>query len=888
MEVKSKAFSKINLGLCARVLGPVAFAALTACGGGSGGGSEPNATATALPSTPLDSSASAASAVDSSVALAASAPASEASAAALVKATAALGAEVQPKGVAAVTTTTSGTNASGSGGLSTTSGSSTSGTGGSSNAQATTATGASASATADSTQFATAPKSSVTTAATSIPPPVVFNSPLSAAAGDIVNLQGENFGTSPTANLIGTDGKVLSSVPALSSYGGISMSFKVPASATGAIIVQVVNGNQASAPVKLNAATPHHLDAMQIAAKGRFRIFGRNLLVPGTTPTVTVDGLAATVDTKNSDPYMLSVTAPAALKASSKVTIQVDNKNGSGPAALDRNIDAVAGDGSDPFGLGVGWGVAFNSIAGRVTDAATDARLVKKVTCNGSTDDGPALQAAILMLNRSNGGVLALPAGTCRVATSVQLFSNVVIQGAGKDKTVIRSEVSNPIWGKKIDLAGWRDLTFRNTDPKLLNPELRYNTRVFVKNVRFELGGGAQMFLADNTNFAVNGIEIVQPANSGLNGPAHLGSNAGFVFTDNTVQFSHGSSDMPWTHDAYVAGNHISRDVRGVMDSPSVVHSLTVNFAHRIAIIGNTFDVIGGSVTNKTRNDGETILTEGGGLNRTENIGSVASATATTLSDPNNRINVNPFTAGEIPENYGVAIVRGKGTGQARRVTGYASSTLSVDTGWSSVPDTTSRYVTFVWGLEKAIIKGNQLSQNPRGIWLYNTAVRDVDIVSNSVSEGGGIYVRSTQILASKMFTPIYRVRIAGNTVVNTTKQWLSYINTSFVRADETDFGLAMIGIDIRNNTLKANSPNLVLPKEEAGNDEGYVVRVKFEGATQALSTTQVRLLGTVLQANVCTGCNVGLVIGQGTQALTQDGTLASSNATGTSTSIGK
>ena len=42
--------------------------------------------------------------------------------------------------------------------------------------------------------------------------------------------------------------------------------------------------------------------------------------------------------------------------------------------------------------------------------------------------------------------------------------------------------------------------------------------------------------------------------------------------------------------------------------SKGVIHSFTMDFAHRIAIVNNTFDVFGGPISNKDRNDGETML----------------------------------------------------------------------------------------------------------------------------------------------------------------------------------------------------------------------------------------------------------------------------------------
>jgi hypothetical protein len=300
-----------------------------------------------------------------------------------------------------------------------------------------------------------------------------------------------------------------------------------------------------------------------------------------------------------------------------------------------------------------------------------------------------------------------------------------------------------------------------------------------------------------------------------------------------------------------------------------------MDFAHRIAIVANTFDVLGGPVTNKFRNDGETLLSEGGGGARTENLGTVAAATATTLSDPSNKINEMPFlpySAKVIPENYGVAIVGGKGAGQSRRVTAYADGTLTVDQPWDVIPDTTSHYATFVWGLEKSLIKGNTLSQNPRGIWLYQTAIRQVDIVDNVISEGGGIYLRSAQNIQNRLFVPMYGVRIANNSITNTGKQWRSYVSVMFVRMDEQEFGIGTIGVEVRGNTLRANSPNLLMPQEESGGAEGFVNSMHAEGPTQVLSKNQTRLLGTIFQNNECINCATGFIVRDGARGTVQVG----------------
>jgi hypothetical protein len=702
--------------------------------------------------------------------------------------------------------------------------------------------------------------------------PVIFNAPLSARPGDIVGLQGENFGDAPTITLMGNvgDSTGLNKLEVVNSFGTGWVSFKIPATATGALTVQVSNGAATSAPIVLNGARAHHLDALQIVPLGPFRLFGRNLLLPGFTPVVTVDGLPAVVDTRASDEHMLMVTAPRGVRAGGKAAISVDNGNGTGPALLDREIEVGAG-GGDPFALGVGWGAGFSAIAAKVVLAASDARLASKVVCNGLVDDTPSIQAAIDLV-ATGGGVLQLPPGTCRLTGSIKLKSRVVLQGAGKDRTVLKYEADYPLWGRGLDLAGVRNLTLINTRGRIESPLLQKSTRVFFQNMRFVLGGGIQMFLTSNNNFVILDTDFIQPKNPDDSGPYVLDGSGGLVFFGNTTTFANGSPTFSRVHDAYVAHNRFTRDARDNQNSTGVIHSLVMDFAHRIAITNNTFDVLGGPIVNKVRNDGETLLTEGGGARRTENLGTVASATAMTLSDPSNTINVTPFEGGSFPENYGVAVVGGKGAGQSRRVIAYSQGTLTVDKPWDVVPDTSSRYATFVWGLEKSLIKGNTLMQNPRGIWLYQTAIRDVDIVGNVIHEGGGIYLRSAQNIKDRLFVPIYGVRIANNTIANATREWTSYINVTFVRMDASDFGIGTIGIEVRNNEIKANTPNLVLSREESGGVEGYLNRMRFEGQTQGQSKNQTRLLGTIFQNNQCIRCDIGVFVRDGAKGTVQDG----------------
>jgi IPT/TIG domain/Putative Ig domain/Pectate lyase superfamily protein len=683
--------------------------------------------------------------------------------------------------------------------------------------------------------------------------PKIFNASSSAHAGDIISVQGANFDSTSQVWLAGDSLSAATQVPVINRVGKTFMAVQLPRSWPNALILWVSNSHGASKSVLLNGAIPTHLDAMQIVPGGAFRVLGRNLLVPGFTPVVTVDGQAASINADASDENMLVVNAPNSLSPTKASVILVDNGNGTGATQLDRTITVVAGSG-DPFALGVGWGAGF-TFAGHTIKVNTP--------CNGSQDDTNTIQAGINSAS-SAGGVVQLPAGTCRITKTMIMRSKVVLQGAGKDVTTLRYEANYPIFAQGADLIGLEDLTFVNAGATMEGPLWKRNTRSFLQRVKIDMGVSQQLFFTGNQNIVVAQTDFIQRGAIGGQGPYLFVGSSGLVFSGNTTTSIDGSPSFQSVHDALFLGNHFTRDATNQNEIPVIVtHRFVMDFAYRIAVVGNTFDVINGPITNKNRNDGETLLTEGGGSNRTENIGFVSSATGNSIADFNNTINVNPFGTGTIPENYGVAIVNGTGAGQTREIVAYSNHSMQVDQPWDVQPDSTSRYATFVWGLEKSILKGNTLSNNPRGIWLYQTAIREVDISGNTITNGGGIYLRTFQSQSNKQFDPIFNVRIRDNNVTNSSGLWMSYTNVIFVNLDKTNFGISDIGIEIRNNSLTANNPNVTSTTEEYANREGFMNMMRSEVTGGQLTTTPM-VLGTIFQADQCLNCDTAFAIGTG------------------------
>ena len=683
--------------------------------------------------------------------------------------------------------------------------------------------------------------------------PKIFHAPVEAIGSDIIPLQGTGLG-SANAFYTGPSGKAIA-LTVVNRVGDTWLAVQLPASLPSPLSIYLQNGHGASPQIPLNAAVPKHLDATRLVPGGAFRLLGINLLVPGSTPSVTVGGMPATVNMSASTSNMLAVTAPAGLKPTSAAVVTVNNGGGLGAVPLPQPVEVDAGTG-DPLGLGVGWGAGFTF---------ANATVVAHPACDGTTDDTAAIESAVVSASQQGGGAVQLPIGHCRITSTVNLASKVILKGMGQSQTIITYEGNYPINANKADLVGLQDLALVNAGPTQEGLIWQYNTRSFIRRVTLSMGVSRQLFLTNNRDFVVDGNTITQTGSYDEQNPYLFTFSYGLVFTNNHSTNSEGSPTFKSVHDSVFLSNHFTRDASSQNENPVVAHhGFVADFAYRISLIGNTFDVINGPVTAKLRNDGETILTEGGGGSRTENFGTVKTASATTITDGANVINVDPFALGSIPETYAVAIVAGTGAGQRRRVLSYANSTLTVDRPWDVVPDTTSVYSTFVWGLKDVLIIGNTLIDNPRGIWLYQCSVEGILIAGNAIREGGGIFLRSYENTSIKMRTIQDDVMVRDNAIQNTTGLWLSYIVVADVSSDNAPFATGFVNIGIRHNTVVANLPNQTSSIEDYANREGYTVLLHIETGGAQISPANPNILGTTIVGNTCTNCTQSYVIGTG------------------------
>ena len=391
----------------------------------------------------------------------------------------------------------------------------------------------------------------------------------------------------------------------------------------------------------------------------------------------------------------------------------------------------------------------------------------------------------------------------------LNMESDVVLQGAGKDITflLISEQLCNLVAG--LRLSGTEELhsgEFRGGDR---GHELAAEyEKLFFKTSKLRWDSRGNSTFTDNQNFIVTQTDFIQGGSLNEQNPYLFSDCSGFVFTGNTSTTIDGSPTFIRAR-CVDSNNHFTRNTTNQYEAVVIfTHQFVMDFAYRIAILGNTFDVINGPVTNTTRNDGETLLTEGGGGDRTENIERCAPK-GYPITDPDNTINVNPFGTG-LPENYGLAIVKWH---RSRTDAGSDRVCEPYDAGGPSLGrdpgHEQSLRPTFVWGLEKALIAGNTLYREPSG----DLAVSDSDAgrwmsAGTRSQTGRDIYSNLRAPRRPRNLIRCTECSVTDNSVSNSKGGiWMSDINVVFVNKDRGNFGTADTGVEIRNNRLTANNP---------------------------------------------------------------------------------
>jgi hypothetical protein len=523
--------------------------------------------------------------------------------------------------------------------------------------------------------------------------PAVAEFTRSASPDDIITIAGPSFTSSSTFRFFGqtTGSSVLVDRGVTSADGNVASTI-VPTQlpSWSSYIVWPKNGSTYGLPFMLNRTDAWWMtDEATVGSTAS--IYGRNLSHENGTstsyvyikPVGNVSGQWVTPTAVN--PYKVDFTVPSL----STGTYEVWAHNGhggsfgwSGPQTFSVISNPFAGQSSNVFNVKTSYGAVGNGIA----------------------DDTTAIQNAIAAAAAAAPATVYFPAGTYLVNESLSLGNNVSWLGDGKDTTFIKASSA---------FAGDSDTT-----PLVFAVEYTPIHNVEIKNITIDANGNLgtrrifQFRLQDNmkiTNSRMSWIDFpfIGPSFSGtthltitdsefIGDGIFLGSASNVSIDGTTFRMTDyaDSAITSWGgENIAVTDNHAEDyDLTSPVSDDTGSGRFFTSQSHpdsnrNFYIAENTttnFSPLDNSVDT---NQGEQILFEVGSSPFFASPTSASATTATFSSAPPTEGTEYP---GQPLTSRDALIVKGKGVGQRRYVTGVSGNTITVSPAWSVVPDSTS------------------------------------------------------------------------------------------------------------------------------------------------------------------------------------------------------
>lgn len=607
----------------------------------------------------------------------------------------------------------------------------------------------------------------------------IFWASETAGAGDDISVQGY-FPATATIHFAYPDSSKHVTLQIVSQGTNIILARLPESLPVGVYQIWVESAGGRSSTYYINRVRATAFNSPVIYAGGPLSIKGQNLLIGNATPTIRfVNQSSGTISfgkfiRQGSDAYNLNLTAPLSLVAGINYKVFINNGYDpylTGVQVADEATGSaytIAGIAAQPdtYGLTIGWSAEFAPVTP-----------TQSVTLSGYNNNEAgftnALQSTANSL--SGRGEVWLPDGTYTQDGTgflgYQAANGVVIRAIHETKVTINFNAS---YAKVIGITpgtsgvGFIGINFNNTDLTTTNAGLLlcYGSSVFFKNCGFTMQkarrlefanqGTAGKILIDNCwfdsygsrdfngLFAINGMPYVTVRNN-----------------EGTIIMGPEISDCS---KVWYTGNTLTRDWNRPKEDPMLaIHLLVTPFMKSGYLAGNKFYLVGNVLRDGNgvpiMNDGESIISEQ--ADRVDFFkGTTTSAGASTLTDA-------AANFGTFVRKPTVAIIAGKGMGQTRLIASNTSTTLTLNTPWDVVPDASSIYVTYNWGMENTAIVANRFENQQRGITLYHNPMRRVDVAGNELLNSGSVDLTQIQVNdgGRLTFAPLYNINLTNNYV---------------------------------------------------------------------------------------------------------------------------
>jgi hypothetical protein len=734
--------------------------------------------------------------------------------------------------------------------------------------------------------------------------PVIVSCSESAGLGDVVYVQGSNFGGSPVVQYSLNDSTWLPIVNLGSSTGAVT--FSLPASETRlpdlfTVRVSNDNGSTWSQPVAVNKPIARFFNTDQISPQSAFKVYGANLYL-GHQPTVRFVDVATgasqygRITISGSSNYMLNATGPSLIQAGHTYQVYVSNGfSGNSPIAVESlAAETLAGRaaGSDYWQIGLPWAADFTGFS-NIYNVKSDPRLGGLFAAgDGSTNDLWPINHAIQIAARAGGGIVYLPPATYALLFSngcgIQLASNVFVVGLQGGQSAIN--YGYPTGGSPGGYAvcfasqsGLVDVTFNNVDG---NQQWQWSaisqgqSEILLKRVTWNLGTSQWLNFLDDSRVAIQSSVITQGLDNKFNnlGPLNMSGCQHCEVSQSTIKYITCGILFDSAKDMLFDSNHVIRDISASPDPSTVTHHIAANFVSNFAVTNNMFEAVGpGQATN---NDGEVVNTEAGGAVRVDEFrGTVTSATSMSLTDAGQTFNQSPNSIPNLrPLLATVAIVSGIGLGQTRTVMSVSPDgrTIGIDQPWDVQPEPGAHYATFDWSARNWILANNTLTNNFKGFEIFDASAANILIQGNSLVDSDGIMVSPSEHettlapQATALFNVIKNLRIIGNTIKDLAGKKPAYVGL-LPREDlqAAPFGTHIIGAEIKSNSVTGYIPNVVVERPDWDDykvkTEGFLSAYywqSYSGYNQA--NVPPPLLATVYQGNTAINSTAAFYLNSG------------------------
>jgi len=707
-----------------------------------------------------------------------------------------------------------------------------------------------------------------------------------AQPGELVSINGASFGATPEvwAHYVGEDGSTGPDVRwSLLGSTDTALLTQVPSNMGGRLWQVWVKTSGGTSPVTyVNQARAMMVDWTEAAPGQNIRIFGRNMKAAGSyavTPYVRLvpsTGTKATFSIRatviQSSPYQLTFTVPSNIKARINYRVLVSNGAGgsSGESEVPQRIVGLA-PGTDSLGTGIPWATQMTFL-NNIYDLKNDPRLVLRARGDGITEDSQALRAAIATAKAAGGGAIYIPSGVYRMddgGPGLEVPSNVVLKGDGPGKTILqfgyRYTLTNPAHGDEGawigfdvgDLAGMMNMTFQNLNTGLTPNQTicrhwysyPHAHRFFFWNVDMQLANGRGVYMPGTLKGVIQDCNITTTSleTNGWSGPIILTDCDQWVIRRTTFNYRVSRTYIEWCTHVIFEGNTVNRDnnYSSTFDSGG----LETSYSSQIVILGNTVQGVGPIY--RSTADGEMIMNQKSTIQDVSDVGTVTSASPTTLTNAARNWPSVLTASGYAPNRSTVAIIAGKGLGQWRAVASSTNNTLAVSSPWTITPDSTSVYALSTFSCYQQYVLNNTVNNSSYGIQFYDGAVDSV-IDSNRVNNAASIFLRCqdsswTSNNSTRRHNIGWGVSISNNTVTNTDGNRMAQVCVGAVIEGAVSYGNLVMNVDCKSNFVQSQNP--INYPNVLGSAEGMWNKVVFEDDPVGHADPDANI-GTIWQGN--------------------------------------